>query len=98
MLFRFSDLASAELAEAVRWYEHREPGLGDRFLQAVNSTIDLIQSHPDIGVPRASPLPSRQFLVHGFPYRVVYRVRRDDIYVIAVAHTSRRPDYWKERR
>jgi plasmid stabilization system protein ParE len=97
MLFRFSDPASAELAEAVRWYEDREPGLGDRFLQAVNSTIDLIQSHPDIGALRAGRLPSRQFLVHGFPYGVVYRVRRDDIYVIAVSHTSRRPGYWKHR-
>jgi hypothetical protein len=35
--------------------------------------------------------------VHGFPYSVVYRVHRDDIYVIAVAHSSRRPDYWRHR-
>jgi len=27
----------------------------------------------------------------------VYRVRDHDMYVVAVAHTSRRPGYWKDR-
>ena len=40
---------------------------------------------------------SRQMTVHGFPYRVVYRIREHDLYVVAIAHTSRRPDYWKHR-
>jgi hypothetical protein len=35
--------------------------------------------------------------VNRFPYNVVYRIRDDDIYVVAVAHTSRRPNYWKDR-
>jgi hypothetical protein len=28
---------------------------------------------------------------------LIYRVREHDIYVVALAHTSRRPDYWKNR-
>jgi plasmid stabilization system protein ParE len=90
-------LASAELAEAVRWYEERRPGLGGRFFDAVNQTVELIQTHPEIGVPRIGRLPNRQLLVTGFPYKVVYRIRETSIYVVAVAHTSRRPNYWQHR-
>jgi toxin ParE1/3/4 len=33
-----------------------------------------------------------------FPYQIIYRVVGDVMVVIAVAHTSRRPGYWKRRR
>jgi plasmid stabilization system protein ParE len=32
-----------------------------------------------------------------FPFRIVYRVLVDRILVVAIAHTSRRPGYWKDR-
>ena len=95
---QLSELASAELAEAVRWYEERRPGLGGRFFDAVNHAVELIEAHPEIGVARTGRLPNRQLVVTGFPYKVVYRIRETDLYVVAVAHTSRRPNYWKHGR
>lgn len=89
--------ASDELSAAVRWYEARRPGLGADFYDSVVRAIDLIRTHPDVGTPRTGRLPNRQLLVSGFPYKVVYRVRDEDMYVVAVAHTSRRPGYWKDR-
>lgn len=73
--FRFSTPASAELAEAVRWYERRRKGLGADFYEAVVRAIELIRTHPDIGTLRAGRLPHRRVLVVGFPYQIVYRVR-----------------------
>lgn len=96
--FRFSDPASAELADAVRWYEQQRPGLGSELFDAVAHTVDLIRVNPEIGDLRTGQLPTRQFLLRRFPYKVVYRNREQDIYVVAIAHTSRRPDYWKHRR
>jgi hypothetical protein len=32
-----------------------------------------------------------------FPYGVVYAIRNDEIYLIAVMHLKRRPFYWKKR-
>lgn len=32
-----------------------------------------------------------------FPYRVVYFVRDDELLIVAFAHQSRRPGYWKQR-
>jgi plasmid stabilization system protein ParE len=71
--------------------------LGGKLFDSVTRAIEHIQVHQEIGVPRPDRLPSRQFRVRGFPYKVAYRIREHDIYVVAVAHTSRRPGYWKDR-
>jgi plasmid stabilization system protein ParE len=94
---RIAPQASEEFTEAVRWYEGRRTGLGDEFYDSVVHAVSTLRRHPAIGVKVESPQPHRQVLVDGFPYRVIYRERSDDLYVVAVAHTSRRPGYWKHR-
>ena len=96
--FQLSTPASNELIGAIGWYETRRSGLGADFYDAVVRTIGLIRTHPEIGTVRKGRFLNRQFLVTGFPYKVVYRVRESDIYVVAIAHTSRRPDFWKGRQ
>lgn len=95
--FALSTPASQELSSAVLWYETRRTGLGAEFFDAVTRTIERVRAHPEIGTPRAGRFPHRRAQVLGFPYGVVYRLREQDIYVVAVAHASRRPDYWKHR-
>ena len=95
--FRLSTPASGELTEAVRWYETRRAGLGADFYEAVVRTIELIRAHPDVGMLRPGRLPHRRVLVAGFPYEIVYRVRENDLYVVAIAHASRRPGFWQGR-
>ena len=94
---QISEPASREFAEAVRWYEERRPGWGTRLFDAVSSAFDVIERHPEVGSPRKSRRAVRQLAVRGFPYLVVYKNRPGDSYVVAVAHTSRRPGYWKDR-
>lgn len=91
---RISPAASAEFAEAVRWYELQRPGLGGEFFDAVAAAGELIRTRPAVGVSQER---TRAWLIPRFPYRLIYRVREHDIYVVALAHTSRRPDYWKNR-
>jgi plasmid stabilization system protein ParE len=92
-----SEPASTELTEAVRWYEDRRPGWGDRLLTAVTATMTLVEAHPEIGSPRRGHPAARQLKVRGFPYLIAYRIRPDDVYVVAVAHAKRRPGYWRHR-
>jgi len=94
---QINELASLELTEAVRWHEERRPGWGERLFDAVTRTLALIESHPEIGAPRRGRWPVRQLKVRGFPYVVAYRIRPEDVYIVAVAHTRRRPGYWKDR-
>ena len=90
---RISPSATAEFAEAVRWYELKRPGLGGEFFDAVIAGGELIRTRPAVGAAHGQ---TRSWLIPRFPYQLVYRVREHDIYIVAVAHTSRRPDYWKD--
>lgn len=92
--FRISHPASAEFADAVRWYEQKRTGLGAEFFDAVTQAVELVRSRPAIGTAAGR---TRSWLLSRFPYRVIYRVRDEDIYIVAIAHTSRRPGYRKNR-
>jgi plasmid stabilization system protein ParE len=86
-----------ELSDAVRWYEGRRVGLGGELFDAVTQAIELIESHPEIGEPTSADRQTRRTLVPRFPYQIVYRLRPDEIVIVAVAHLKRRPGYWKTR-
>lgn len=92
--------AEDELRAAVAWYEMQRRGLGARFFAEVGRLLDLILRHPGIGspVPRVrAEYGTRRVPLRRFPYFVVYRERSDDVQVIAVAHASRKPGYWRHR-
>ena len=46
---RISRPASAEFADAVRWYEQKRTGLGGEFFDAVIHAIELLHTRPEIG-------------------------------------------------
>lgn len=69
---RFSEPASEEFSEAVRWYETRRPGLGGEFFDAVGTTLSLTETNPD-GTALSVDGQTRRALVAGLPYQVVYQ-------------------------
>ena len=98
---RVEAAAEEELRAAVRWYESRRPGLGTRFLSEVDHVLDLIRRQPAVGgpVPRLGPqFEVRRIPLRRFPYFVIYRERDTVILIVAFAHTSRKPGYWRHRR
>ena len=88
-------LAAAELIKSARFYERRRPDFGDRFLLAVEAVQKLIQKQPELG--RRGPLDTLSFRTQRFPFRIVYELQPDRIWIVAVAHLSRRPGYWARR-
>lgn len=91
----FHPEARAELSESFNFYDARLDGLGLRFLAAVEETVQTISTHPEAGARLAGEFRKR--IVPGFPYNIIYRVREEYIYLVAVAHQHRRPGYWRER-
>ena len=91
----FHPEARAEMSESFDFYEARLNGLGLRFLSAVEQAVERISTHPKVGAPLRGEFRKR--IIPGFPYNIIYRVWEDHIYLIAVAHQSRRPGYWRER-
>ncbi|NWF85445.1 MAG: type II toxin-antitoxin system RelE/ParE family toxin [Bryobacteraceae bacterium] len=92
----FHPSARAELDASADFYEARLNGLGLRFLDAVEETTRRIAELPDAGAPLAGGFRKR--LVAGFPFSVIYRAGRNEIYLVAIAHQHRRPGYWRRRR
>lgn len=95
MRLEFHPEARNEFVAAAAYYDAAVPGLGDRFLVAVQRTTTFVLQHPTAGAPRKAG--ARRLLVTGFPYDVVYQVRDDVIEVLAIARQHRRPGYWRER-
>ena len=89
--------AAAELEEAVAYYEERNRGLGLDFLTVVNDTVLGIRQNPELGA-RYKNTRLRHLVVRRFPYVLFYREYDDVIWIAAVAHGRRRPDYWTRRR
>jgi len=87
--------ADIELVGAAKRYECQRDGLGKRFLRAVHFALAKVQDDPERFPVYDRPV--RSCRVIGFPYRVVYEELPDAIYVVAVAHMSREPGYWKHR-
>lgn len=89
--------AEREIHSAGRWYRRRSPSSAQRFLQAVNEAVQRIVTAADLGSPYQDQI--RWMRVKRFPYLIYYEIRDPHpIYIYAIAHTSRRPNYWRRRR
>lgn len=95
MRYEFHPEADQELFEATSRYEVEIPKLGVRFADEVERVIDLLLQHPELGSRIDDEL--RHFVLRKFPFSVVYAVIADVLYVVAIAHGSREPDYWRLR-
>ena len=87
--------AAAELREAAVFYEDCREGLGQEFLTSVEAALDAIARRPTLW--RRLRGRFRRCLVHRFPYGVIYALDDDVVYVAAVMHLKRKPDYWEYR-
>jgi hypothetical protein len=95
MKSRFHEAAAAELANAVRYYDRKTAGLGDRLVVEVKLATRSIEQYPEIAPVVEDGLRAK-VLVH-FPYRLMYVVEPDELFIVAVAHQSQKPAYWSDR-
>src|SRR4051794_13641629 len=94
------DEALDEIDELVDWYAERDPVASQRLMDLFHDVIKRIASKPtqfSLLETRRNPGNMRRARLKGFPAYVGYQVFDDEIHVFAVAHTSRKPGYWKSR-
>jgi plasmid stabilization system protein ParE len=91
----FSEFAKQELDDASYFLDFEFEGLGKRFRSEVRSAAKRIAKHPEAWPVERGEI--RKCLLHKFPYKLLYSVEEDRIFIIAVAHQHRKPDYWVDR-
>ena len=96
--YRLHELAHEEYIESYEWYELRQKGLGDRFMNAVEKRLHQISEHPEYYSKRHSNF--REAKVPNFPYMIVFEFlkRKKQIHIAAIYHSKRNPKRKYRRR
>jgi toxin ParE1/3/4 len=90
MQIRFQPEAETELAEARLWYAFQREDLDATFMMRVDQALRTIAQ-----APRSCPIvyrTLRRAVLRQFPFAIFYELRRDEIVVLAVFHSSRDPE------
>lgn len=91
----FRPEAEAEALDSQRWYEHRRPGLGAEFGEAISGAVTRVADNP-VAFQKVHG-ETRRAVLRRFPYAIYFRVDRDDIIVLAV-HGRQHEARWQSRR
>ena len=95
MQVTFLTLAQQEVDEAVQWFGQSDADLSQSFLNDLAQAVNLIKKFPYASF-QVVPEVRRCLFAH-YPYALIYSVVEETILVLALAHTSRKPDYWVDR-
>lgn len=97
MQFELNPHAHQELEEAAAYYRERSGlEISLALLDDYARALGLLDEHPELGARWEGAY--RRLLLRRFPYAIIYTVSGNTIRILAVAHTARRPGYWRERR
>lgn len=91
--------AEDELSAAVEWYESKRTGLGIELMAEVDEALTEIGERPEAWPLWRDDRTYRKRVLARFPYVIFYElIGADRVEVVSVAHSSRKPGYWVERR
>lgn len=88
--------AADEFEDATARYNDKQPGLGQRFRDEVDGRIRWIIGQAD--VPRLRAGGYRRVNLKVFPHYIAYLEIGDTVWILAIAHGHREPEYWIDRK
>jgi len=95
MNFYFHNEAEDEFNNAIDYYEKVQKGLGYDFAIEIYESIDRIRAFPEAWPTLEDDI--RRCLTKRFPYGIIYSIEPEGIFILAIMHLKRDPDYWKSR-
>jgi toxin ParE1/3/4 len=91
----FHPEALAEFRDARDFYESRRQGLGLELRLEAEHTVAWIERNPNVCA--VDQLGVRATKVGRFPFAIYFTSTGDEVNIIAFAHQSREPYYWRDR-
>lgn len=94
MIFTLQILNSAEIEilDAINYYEGKELGLGQRFLESVERSLSIIAKTPTLYAIKK--IPFRSCPLKGFPYIIFYAIEEEVILGYSIFNTAQDPAKW----
>ena len=83
-----------DIKNAYQWYESQCVGLGEDFLLTLEESYAKITGTPKLYQDIYKNV--RRKLVRRFPYGIFFVLRDNEVIVIAIMHTRRKPSDWNE--
>lgn len=97
MIYSLHPEAEVDLREAAEFYRDRAGvAIAQAFFGEFERSMTLLVEHPLLGALWLRG-KRRQVMRH-FPYSIIYTIVAQEIQILAVAHQSRRPGYWRKRK
>lgn len=84
-----------DIQDSFSWYESKSPGLGLRFLSEIEFALERIVVSP-LEFPKIKA-QIRRCLVRKFPFAILFTLDGQDIFILTIMHTKRRPGFWADR-
>jgi len=90
MRVRWSTHAANHLEDIYSYIAARNPDAATRVVKSLWDACLSLSGHPRLG--RVSTRPGvRELAVAGLPYKIYYEIRRDEVWLLGIRHTSREP-------
>ena len=84
-----------ETREARNYYLTKSAAAEEAFRKELEHAVALIREHPETWPTYVHG--TRRFVLHRFPYSLVYRTDGTSSLIIAVAHAKGEPGFWRSR-
>jgi toxin ParE1/3/4 len=94
--YQLSEEAESDVYDSYRWYENQKEGLGEQFLNALDTAEQAITNNPQAYSFRYKK-KVKGFVVDRFPYLIMYILSGNNIDVLSVFNTNQHPKKWKNR-
>lgn len=82
-----------DIADATEWYELQQKGLGEKFIEDWETTVEYIISNPNAYQRKLKQYRHAYF--KKFPYLIVYELERTNIIIYGVVNTKTHPKKWR---
>jgi plasmid stabilization system protein ParE len=93
---KFHPEARVEFENALNWYTDRSNMGALGFTAEVDIALEKIRAHPELF--SRTVLNCQSCSLQRYPYCIIFKVSMEQIYILAIAHSKRRPGYWTLRR
>ena len=92
----YTNYFEEDFNKALLWYDEISPDIGDKFQIAFNNAEQRLLQNPS-AFSFLKGTKYKRILFKNFPFKMVYKIEGNALYVMALIHTARSNRFIKKR-